>query len=1217
LNDNFNCQAGSSSTNQTPKADFYVSPDGGQAPLTVALDASHSSDSDGSIVSYQWSVNGQTLTGKTVSVTLEKAGDYPITLTVTDDKGASGTKTGALTVSEASNQFCTSGSTIIDNTTTICTNGNCTSSGIKLNCYDGCQWCDPNNNCGNVLYNGVTPIPGGSISCTNGRCSGPGISFNCKNSTSGTNQTPKAGFYVSPNGGQAPLTVALDASPSVDSDGSIVSYQWSVNGQTLTGKTVSVTLEKAGDYPITLTVTDDKGATDTKTGTITVSQPVVTNQPPVADYSASPTSGQAPLTVSLDASLSSDPDGSIVSYQWSVNGQTLTGKTVSVTLEKTEDYPVTLMVTDDKGATDTKTGTITVSQPVATNQPPVADYSASPTSGQAPLTVTLDASSSSDSDGSIVNYQWSVNGQTLSGKTVSVTLDKAGDYPIILTVTDDKGATGTKTDKITVSQPVATNQPPVADYSASPTSGQAPLSVTLDASPSSDSDGSIVSYQWSVNGQTLTDKTVSVTLEKAGDYPVTLMVTDDKGATGNKNGTITVSQPVVTLAPQIRIEPATLTFDNTAGTRQGNRDTNDTPVEIHTVPGNQELFIEDSSRIEENSSDPTITRINYAEVNPYALSQPDATFGTVYAEQVILNLFPDVSFTVNNTSVNYRAENDYTWIGKIEGMPFGDVILVVKDGRITGNINAQGEVYRIRPSQDGWHAIQKMNPAAFPEDAPSPLSFIPPESLPSDEEQRSQSRSARGTRDSSPPIIDVMVVYTPVAAQTPTNNPTHDKMDITSEIQLAVDETNQAYANSAIKQRLRLVHTEQVNYTEMGIYDSNKSVDLHRLSNINDGFIDEVHRLRDEYKADLVSLWVEDKEPPYCGVGYTMWSGLRSKNFEANGFTIIERHCATAPSYAFAHELGHNMGAHHEREALFKGRPVGCLNAAAYSYSCGYVHDTGKKEGSWRTIMAYGTQCKEKGYSCQTIPYFSNPDITYQGIATGDASANNALTLNNTADIVASFRESSNLLTEETKKFTIYNDGNADLVVSAIALESKVAWIAAPKNNTTIPPNYSVTVNVKVYYNQAPSGQSTNRLLVSSNDSTNPSVPVNIVVNRQVDATAAAFAPADVYDGDVQSLSVTAQAGEGTYQAILEPITLQASVIGSVFGIMGYTPIVDSTVGQNQTTYDPLTGIVRIPIGSTYLPTGEPVLFEVEMKETSPGTFEVTNFVVIPVQVIE
>jgi len=848
--------------------------------------------------------------------------------------------------------------------------------------------------------------------------------------------------------------------------------------------------------------------------------------------------------------------------------------------------------------------------PVTTNQPPVANFIVTPVQGETPLTVTLDASLSSDPDGSIVSYQWSVNGQTLSGKTVSVTLDKAGDYLIALTVTDDKGATGTKTDKITVNQPVATNQPPKADYYVSPNNGQAPLIVTLDASPSTDSDGSIVSYQWSVNGQILSGKTVTVTLENAGNYPVTLTVTDDKGATSTVTYAITVTQPAVTLAPKIRIEPTALNFDNVQNVRTGLRDNADSPVEIHKTVGNQELFV-NFSQTEENSSDPTITRVRYAKVNLNALSQPDAAFGTVYTEQLILNLFSDVSFTVNNLSINYRGNGDYTWIGKIDGTQFGDVILVVKDGRITGNVNAQGEVYRIRPSQDGWHAIQKMNPAAFPEDAPSvlPPSSTLPEPLPSDETQNSQLKSARANRENGTPIIDVMVVYTPVAARTPTDN----NVNIVSEIQLAIDETNQIYANSAIKQRLRLVHTEQVNYTEKGIYDANRSVDLHRLSNINDGFIDEVHRLRDEYKADLVSLWVEDEKPPYCGVGFTMNSKHLSKNFAANGFTVVERHCATAPVYAFAHELGHNMGAHHEKEALFKNEPTGCLKGAAYPYSCGYVHDTVGKNDSWRTIMAYGTVCKN---GCTRVPYFSNPDIMYNGIATGDASANNALTLNNTADIIASFRESSDLLTGETKNFTIYNDGSSELVVSSIVLEnSSLRGVSVIPSSVKIAPGSSTQVKVTVNYSQVPVGQTRNRLLISSNDLGNLPYPVEIIINRQTDS--GVNTAADSFDIGASELSLTASAFGGTYQATLNTIELRPEVVGSTFALGGAVQIFGEFLDNQITNYDPVTGIVEIPIGFTYLGSGEPVLFTVQMKETSPGVFEITNFFIIPVPITE
>ncbi|MBE9562315.1 MAG: hypothetical protein IMF12_05580, partial [Proteobacteria bacterium] len=407
--------------------------------------------------------------------------------------------------------------------------------------------------------------------------------------------------------------------------------------------------------------------------------------------------------------------------------------------------------------------------------------------------------------------------------------------------------------------------------------------------------------------------------------------------------------------PNIRIEPTTLNFDNAQDIRSRLRNARDSEIEIHKISSNQELFVETDIPIDENPADPTISRLRNVEINLDALSQLNTTFGIVYTDKVTLNLFPEVSYTVNNTSINYRGENDYTWIGKIEGMQFGDVILVVKDGKITGNVNTQGEVYRIRSSQNGLHSIQEMDAAAFPKNGPSPsisTSYTP---LSEDEKQRSQRRRIRATSDK--PIIDVLVVYTPTAARTSTSN----NVDIKSEIQLAIDETNQIYENSNIKQMLRLVYTKQVDYQEIGDGD----VDLNRLRDTKDGFLDEVHHLRNEYKADLVSLWVEEDKSSYGGIGYLMNYNTSSIKFENIGFTVVKRRYATAPSYTFVHELGHNMAAHHDKYAKFEGKPNGCSTGMI---NCGYVHDTGNENTSWKTIMSYPTKCREKGYYCKTIP---------------------------------------------------------------------------------------------------------------------------------------------------------------------------------------------------------------------------------------------------------
>ncbi|MEK7270477.1 MAG: PKD domain-containing protein [Planctomycetota bacterium] len=189
--------------------------------------------------------------------------------------------------------------------------------------------------------------------------------------------------------------------------------------------------------------------------TVTLTNPPPANVPPVANASANPTAGIAPLAVSFSGSASTDSDGTIVSYAWVFgDGQTGTGATASHTYASAGTYAATLTVTDDDGATGTNGVTIVVSEPPPSNVPPVANASASPTTGTAPLAVSFSGSASTDSDGTIVSYAWSFgDGQTGSGATVSHTYASAGTYTATLTVTDDDGATGIATCVVTVTAP--------------------------------------------------------------------------------------------------------------------------------------------------------------------------------------------------------------------------------------------------------------------------------------------------------------------------------------------------------------------------------------------------------------------------------------------------------------------------------------------------------------------------------------------------------------------------------------------------------------------------------------------------------------------------------------------------------------------------------------------------------------------------------------------
>jgi PKD repeat protein len=165
------------------------------------------------------------------------------------------------------------------------------------------------------------------------------------------------------------------------------------------------------------------------------------------------------LGVSFDASASTDPDGTIASYAWNFgDGTTGSGRTTSHTYSTVGTFSAQLTVTDNAGATANTTRSISATAPPS-NVPPTASFVATPVSGPAPLTVSFDASASSDSDGSITTYAWNFGDSTTgTGKTASHTYSSTGIFTAQLTVTDNAGATAIITHDITVSASTGTAQ---------------------------------------------------------------------------------------------------------------------------------------------------------------------------------------------------------------------------------------------------------------------------------------------------------------------------------------------------------------------------------------------------------------------------------------------------------------------------------------------------------------------------------------------------------------------------------------------------------------------------------------------------------------------------------------------------------------------------------------------------------------------------------------
>jgi len=230
-------------------------------------------------------------------------------------------------------------------------------------------------------------------------------------------------------------TVFLDGSGSFDPAGDALTFAWTLDGiEVATGPAPSVGPFAAGSYTITLTVTDARGAKALDSMALSVS---ATNTAPLADAGPNQTV-EGPDIVTLDGSGSSDPDGDTLTYSWVLDGvEVATGAQPNVGPFAEGSYVFTLTVTDPSGATSSDSVALTI-----VNAPPVADAGSDQTiiTRWSRKRVTLNASGSSDADGTIVSYVWRLNGSVLgNGVSIRPRL-RRGTNTVVLTVTDEDGA---------------------------------------------------------------------------------------------------------------------------------------------------------------------------------------------------------------------------------------------------------------------------------------------------------------------------------------------------------------------------------------------------------------------------------------------------------------------------------------------------------------------------------------------------------------------------------------------------------------------------------------------------------------------------------------------------------------------------------------------------------------------------------------------------------
>ncbi len=269
------------------------------------------------------------------------------------------------------------------------------------------------------------------------------------------------------------------------------------------------------------------------------------NQLPTAVAQANPINGQAPLDVQFTGSNSTDTDGSITDYAWDFgDGSSSNVADPAHTYASAGTFEAILTVTDDLGATDADTITITVNP--AGNQPPAAMIISPPAGVTLALngTINIAGDATDFEDGSIpaANFNWTAdlpNGQTNypagSGtKTISTSTNLPGQYTLRLRVSDSDGLEDVA-EIIFHVQNGAGNVSPVAYFTASDTVGQAPLTIDFNSTLSTDPDGSINSRNWNFgDGRSSSATNPSHTFDSAGNYTVQLTVTDNDGAAGVK-----------------------------------------------------------------------------------------------------------------------------------------------------------------------------------------------------------------------------------------------------------------------------------------------------------------------------------------------------------------------------------------------------------------------------------------------------------------------------------------------------------------------------------------------------------------------------------------------------------------------------------------------------------------------------------------------------------
>ena len=329
---------------------------------------------------------------------------------------------------------------------------------------------------------------------------------------------PIISFTGTSTSGNIPLTVNFTASGT----NSPTSWLWNFGDSTTsTSQNPSRIYSNVGNYNVSLKATNSVGSnTLTKNNYINTFN---SGSAPVASFNASPLSGNRPLTVNFTATSTNSP----TSWLWHFGDSTTsTSQNPSHTYSSTGNYTVTLTVTNSYGS-NTLVQNNYINVTGSTPPPsPVANFTGTPLSGTTPLTVNFTDTSTNIP----TSWLWNFGDSTTStSKNPSRTYSTAGNYTVSLTATNSGGSnTNTKTNYVSVTNPLP--PAPVANFTGTPLSGTAPLTVNF----TDTSTNTPTSWLWNFGDSTTsTSKNPSHTYSTAGNYTVSLTATNSGGSNTN------------------------------------------------------------------------------------------------------------------------------------------------------------------------------------------------------------------------------------------------------------------------------------------------------------------------------------------------------------------------------------------------------------------------------------------------------------------------------------------------------------------------------------------------------------------------------------------------------------------------------------------------------------------------------------------------------------